>query len=62
MGQLSYILGQQRGFVNISRIYHLQLNTNNSKIKMQFCGDIRWNHIICDVNEGRFVSKRRAVH
>ena len=29
---------------------------DNFKIRLQFCGDIKWNHVIYDVNEGRFVS------
>jgi len=29
---------------------------DNYKIKLQFGGDIKWNHMIYDVNEGRFVS------
>jgi len=31
---------------------------DNFRIILQFCGDIRWNHIIYDVNEGRFVSNK----
>jgi hypothetical protein len=38
--------------------YSLQSNMDNYKIKLQFGGDIKWNHIIYDVNKGRFVSNK----
>lgn len=40
------------------RICDLQFNMDNFKIMLQFCGDLIWNYIICDVNEGSFVSNR----
>jgi len=38
------------------RIYCLQSNMDNFKIILRFWGVVRWNHIIYDLNEGRFVS------
>ncbi len=29
-----------------NQIYGLQSNVDNFRIILQFCGDIRWNHII----------------
>lgn len=33
----------------------MQFNSDKFKIILQSSGDIRWNHIIFDVKEGRFI-------
>jgi hypothetical protein len=54
---IAFQLPPQNGYLDY-QISSLQSNMDNYKIKLQFGGDIKWNHIIYNVNKGKFVSNK----